>query len=68
MGTEHVLLALFAQPEAIATKILAAHGIARDRVLAEIPSDAHPPLSKLVSSALTEAIDRVTQALTSLHS
>jgi ATP-dependent Clp protease ATP-binding subunit ClpA len=63
VGTEHVLLALFAQPEAIATKILAAHGITRDKIAAEIPaagqpSEENPPLSKILSGALTEAVDR----------
>ncbi len=65
VGTEHILLALYAQPEAIATKILIAHGITRDKVLAEIPaaaaeqaSEENPPLSQILSGALTEAIDR----------
>jgi ATP-dependent Clp protease ATP-binding subunit ClpA len=65
VGTEHVLLALFAQPESIATKILAAHNITRDKVEAEIPaaaagqsSEENPPLSKILSGALTEAVDR----------
>ncbi len=32
IGTEHLLLAFFTQPEALATKVLVQHGITEDRV------------------------------------
>jgi hypothetical protein len=54
LGTEHLLLALFSQPEALATRVLVAHGIAEEGVAAAVAplSPAKGP-SKDVEAALS---------------
>ena len=42
VGTEHLLLGLFAEPDGIAGRVLAAMDVTEESVLAAIPPSAHP--------------------------
>ena len=69
VGTEHLLLAFFVEPKAIATAVLAKHGLTRDAVLAAVlervprrtadvtETPNTPRLSKMLQEAVVEAVD-----------
>ncbi|NEA37190.1 Clp protease N-terminal domain-containing protein [Streptomyces sp. SID13031] len=54
LGTEHLLLAIFSQPEALATRVLVAHGITEEAVAAAVaPLSPAKGASKDVEAALS---------------
>jgi ATP-dependent Clp protease ATP-binding subunit ClpC len=69
VGTEHVLLGLFAEPEGIAAKVLVAAGLTGDRVEAAILAltprgDAEvgaPPFTPRTAACLEKALDEALQ-------
>jgi hypothetical protein len=70
VGTEHLLLALYTEPEALATKVLVAHGITEEAVDTAVtaviprgatPYEGEPPLTPraahVLQGALAEALE-----------
>jgi hypothetical protein len=64
VGTEHLLLAFYTEPEALATKLLVAHGITEEAVDAAVtaviprgatPSEGEPPLTDRAAHVLQGA-------------
>jgi hypothetical protein len=59
IGTEHLLLALFSEPESLATKVLLAHNITEDsvRVAVDAKSPAGPPADAETAEKALDAED-----------
>jgi ATP-dependent Clp protease ATP-binding subunit ClpA len=61
VGTEHLLLGLFAEPEGIAGRVLAAMGVSEELVLAAISASASPPPASRPSAGSVEPTSMATK-------